>query len=291
MNFSQALLVDPFRTIRVSRRVARAEAEIRAAHRLEIGPVIAYGHPKTATTSTQAALRDVPGIRAFHAHVLRPTHFTWRRNNLVPPCPSGVCPEDSPHQWALARAMAGPRTVRLVTLVRDPVAVQVSWFFFGLQRWLESRRKIEPDSIEPDRLRDVFFGRFPRDGVLNWFQEEWCPLTGVPLAELQRVRRDGFAAVDFGPHRACVMHAHASDEEKQAWLDDWLDLPSGSVRFPRANVAKPRPDEASRTIMAAVGADHELLDRAYGSDYARTFFRPDTIDAWRARWEAHAHDR
>ncbi len=184
--------------------------------------------------------------------------------------------------------MAGTRSVRLITLVRDPVAVQVSWFFFGLQRWLKSRRKIEADSIKPDQLRDVFFDHFPREGVLNWFQEEWCHLTGVPLEDLDRVREDGFAAVDFGPHHACIMHAHASDEDKQAWLEDWLGLPTGSVRFPRTNVARPRSDEASRTIMAAVGADRELLDRAYGSDYARTFFRPDTIDAWRARWEKHA---
>ena len=288
MNFLQALLADPFRTIRVCGRVAMAGSEVRAAHRLPIGPIIAYGHPKTATTSTQDALEDVAGIRAFHAHVLRPRHFTWRRNNLVPPLPNGICPEDSPYQWALDRALAGSRTVRLVTLVRDPVAVQVSWFFFGLQRWLASRRKVDLNAIPPARLRKLFHGTFPRDGILNWFQEEWCPLTGIDLHDLAAVRERGFAGFEFGPHHACVFHAHASDERKQRWLEEWLDLPAGSIRFPRANVAPSRPDEAAAVIRASVGADEDLLDRAYGSAYAQTLFDQDTLSAWRARWEACA---
>ena len=134
MGFLNDLIHDPIATTRMAFKATKARRVVQRSHQLPLSPVVAYGHPKTATTSAEAAISAVPGLRSFHAHVLRPSHFIWRRNNLVPPMPSGVCSEDNPAQWALADALAGPHPVRLITLVRDPVAVQASWFFYGMQR-------------------------------------------------------------------------------------------------------------------------------------------------------------
>ena len=282
-------LQDPMATSRMILRAMRARRIVRRSLDLPIGPVIAYGHPKTATTSAEAAISAVPGIRSFHAHVLQPKHFIWRRNNLAPPMPSGVCSEDNPPQWALADALAGSRPVRLVTLVRDPVAVQSSWFFYGMQRWLQSSRRINVDLIDEDTLYSLFHGIFPRDGILNWFDEEWCPLTGHDLEDLAGVASEGHAKIEFGPHRACVLSSKLEDETKSRILEDFLHLESGSIVFPRKNTAASRPhQETYGRIKAMISADTRLLDRVYGSRYARLLFSPDELDEFRSHWDGLA---
>jgi hypothetical protein len=285
LTLTQAFLTSPWRT---TRYVARTRREARGVHRALASSeavVIAYGHPKTATTSTAEALAPVPGVASFHAHVLRPRHFTWVRNTFIAPTDAGICPEDGPAQWALADALAGSRPVHLVTLVRDPIAVQISWFFFGLQRWLRSSRPVDIATIPFQDLLKLFHGSFPRDGVLNWFEHEWCPVTGHGVDHLGEVRDGGCPVVSFGPHRAAVMSAELSDERKARHLESFLHLPSGSVTFPRSNLgADRRRPEVYDRLKAAIGSDPDLLDRVYASPFARTFFTPETLDGFRRRW-------
>jgi hypothetical protein len=285
LTLTQAFLTSPLRT---TRYVARTRREARRVDRTLASSdaiVIAYGHPKTATTSTADALAGVTGVTSFHAHVLQPRHFTWVRNTFIPPTDAGICPEDGPAQWALADALHGPRPIHLVTLVRDPIAVQISWFFFGLQRWLRSSRPVDIATIPFEELLRLFRGSFPRDGVLNWFEHEWCPVTGHDVDDLRDVRDGGCSVVPFGPHRAAVMSAELSDDRKSRHLESFLDLPAGSVTFPRSNLgADRRRPEVYDRLKVAIGRDSDHLDRVYASPFARTFFTPDTLDGFRRRW-------
>lgn len=289
MSFVSDFIHDPIPTTRMAMRMMKARVTVNRAFDLSVGPVVAYGHPKTATHSVKAAIAEIPGIRAFHAHVLNPRHFIWRRNNLVPSMPSGVCSEDNPPQWALSEGLDGNRGIRLITLVRDPVAVQVSWFFFGMQRWLRSSRPVDLEAIGADELRSIFYGSFPRDGILNWFDEEWSTVTGHDMEDLTEVATKGHASVEFGPHGACVLSASLGDEAKGRILEDFLGLEVGAIKFPRKNTAAERPHQGiHQQIKSMVASDRGLLDRSYESRYARLLFSPEALEGFRSHWERQA---
>lgn len=285
MTLTQAFLTSPWRTTRYVARTRREARGVRRALASSDAVVISYGHPKTATTSATDALSSVAGVTSYHAHVLRPQHFTWVRNTFIAPTEAGICPEDGPAQWALAEALAGDRPVHLVTLVRDPVAVQISWFFFGLQRWLRSSKPVDIADIPFEDLLRLFHGSYPREGVLNWFEHEWCQVTGHEVEQLREVRDGGCAVVSFGPHRAAVMASDLPDEVKARHLESFLSLPAGSVTFPRSNLGSDRRrPEVYERLKAAISSDSELLDRVYASTFARTFFTPETLEGFRRRW-------
>ena len=285
MSLTQAVLTSPWRTTRFVARTRRERRRLASALKGTGPVVISYGHPKSATTSAADALRGIPGVSSYHAHVLRPCHFTWVRNTFVPATDAGICPEDGHAQWALAESLAGDRPVHLVTLVRDPIAVQISWFFFGLQRWLRSPRPVDIAAIPFERLLSLFHGTFPRDGVLNWFEHEWCPVTGHGVDDLEAVRAGDCATVDVGPHRACVMSADLDDETKARHLERFLGLPAGRVQFPRSNLgADRRHPEIYERLKRAIGGDLDHVDTVYASPFAKTFFSERTLTDLRDRW-------
>ena len=276
------------RSLRVRRKTARERRRLTAAQELSIGPVVAYGHPKTATRSIERAIGSIDGVEVFHTHMLDPVHFTRKNNIFVPPTKSGLCPEDQPAQWPLADALSSGARLSLVTAVRDPVAVNVSWFFFGLQRWLQSPRPVDPASIPFKTLEAVFREVYPHEGVLHWFSEEWAHVTGVSIDALAPVRTEGSATVQFaGQGRACVLSAHLPDTRKAAVVESFLAVPSGTVSFPRVNRGRDRPSpEVYDRLKKLVGSDEAYLERMYRSEYARCFFGPAQLATFRASWQA-----
>ena len=277
------------RSFRLRRNIAKERRRFRRGQSLSVGPVIAYGHPRTATRSIEGAIAMVSGVEAFHAHVLHPNHFTTKNNTFVSPLCSGLCPEDQPSQWCIAEAIKLNEQVTLVSAVRDPVAVNVSWFFFGLQRWLKSSRPVDPTSIPFDTLKDLFRIRFPHNGILNWFAEEWSAVTGIELAALDGVRRDGCATVRFGNGHACVLSVHLPDQRKSEILGSFLGVKGDAISFPRLNRGSSRPSpEIYDCLKILVASDADYLDRMYASAYSRRFFSPNQIENFRESWRAIA---
>jgi len=267
-------------------KVSRERRRLQSARELPIGPVVAYGHPKTATRSIEAAVADLPGAEVFHAHVLRSAHFTKKDNVFVPPLPTGICPEDQPAQWSIERAIAAGERITLITAVRDPVAVNVSWFFFGLQRWLRSRKPVDPSSVAFDALERLFYEGHPHQGILNWFTEEWEYASRASLDALAGVRSEGHATTKVGTCRACVFSAHLPDTTKADILADFLGVGDERIVFPRRNLGTSRTGSDIYTrLKAMVASDPGYLDSMYDSAYARFFFTGDQIDGFRRSWK------
>ncbi len=277
------------RSFRLRRNIAKERRRFRRGQSLSVGPVIAYGHPRTATRSNEGAIAMVSGVEAFHAHVLHPNHFTTKNNTFVSPLCSGLCPEDQPSQWCIAEAIKLNEQVTLVSAVRDPVAVNVSWFFLGLQRWLKSPRPVDLNSIPFDTLKDLFRTRFPHNGILSWFTEEWSAVTGIELDALDGVRRDGYATARFGNGHACVFSAHLPDQRKSEILGSVLGLKGDAITFPRLNQGSNRPSsEIYDRLKILVASDADYLDRMYASAYSRRFFSPNQVENFRESWRAIA---
>ncbi|MCH2160762.1 MAG: putative capsular polysaccharide synthesis family protein [Phycisphaerales bacterium] len=279
------------RGIRLRRNIARERRRWSAAQDMAIGPVVSYGHPKTATTAIYKAMSETTGVAAFHAHVARPMHFTTRRNNMVPPLKSGICPEDQPPQWAIADGAARGDRVHFISLARDPLAVNVSWLFFGLQRWFSRRRNTDPAEISAEMIESFFHSSFPHDGILNWFDEEWSKVTGFETRELGEVRERGFLVREHENIRACVMSAHDSDEAKSRTIADFLSLKPEQVGITRRNLGSDRrSSEVYERLKKSIARDKDYRDRMYDSEYARTFFTKRQIDGFHDTWNAIADD-
>ena len=156
------------------RHIQKSRRVIRHCLAHDIQPVIVYSHPKTASRAIELAISQVNGYVPLHAHVLQECHFTWRDFRKSPLNSRGIAADSQPQQWAIRKEIIDKGLpFKTVSLVRDPVAVSVSWFFFGLQRWLGFQNKLDPSTLNFEELSSVFLNEFNHEGMLHWFEDEW----------------------------------------------------------------------------------------------------------------------
>jgi hypothetical protein len=272
------------RPLTLWRHIRRARQHVREALNLPLGPVVVYSHPKTASRAIEAVIKQVPDARPFHVHVLQPQHFTWRDFRVEPPNDRGIAPDSQPAQWAIRSEIIEPdRSLNLISMVRDPIAVSVSWFFFGLQRWFGCQQKPDPADFEFAELREYFHDRFVHDGMLNWFEDEWGATTGVDIYSTSFNRGRGWQIYERGKVQALVLSAHLIDEAKTESLADFLGQSVPLV--PRINESNRRlAPEIYERLKESIRDNHLLVDRLLGSRYTRHFFNEEQINEFRNRW-------
>ena len=266
------------------RHIRRERRLVTEALDLPLGPVVVYSHPKTASRAIEAAINEVPDVGSFHVHVLQCRHFTWRDFRVEPPNDRGIVPDGQPAQWAVrSKIIETERSLNLISMVRDPVAVSVSWFFFGLQRWFGCQHKPDPSNFEFDELCGYFHNRFAHDGMLNWFEDEWNITTGVDVYNVPFDRDRGWHVYKRAKVKALVLSAHLSDEAKAEALTGFIGRSVSVV--PRVNESSNRPSpEIYEKLKESIRNNSPLVDRLLGSRYTRHFFPEEQIEGFRNRW-------
>ena len=82
------------------------------------------------------------------------------------------------------------KNTKIITLVREPVSRNISMFFHDIDAYLfaattncmNSRKKtLSTRSQEGNILVDVFNQEFNHDYVLDWFDKEFLPMTGIDI--------------------------------------------------------------------------------------------------------------
>ena len=93
--------------------------------------------------------------------------------------------------------MRGRRTLKIVTLVRDPIGRNVSMYFHDLHYWLAYYfSEVRPDRDGARRNRpliDCFRETFDHRYPLDWFDKELKRLSGIDVYEHAFDRTTGCA--------------------------------------------------------------------------------------------------
>ena len=266
------------------RHVQRSRKQIRTTIQTGRTPLIVYSHPKTASRAIELAVSRVPLFCPFHTHVLQVNHFTWQDFRNSPLNDRGIAPDSQPEQWAIRKEIIDKKVpLKLVSLVRDPVAVSVSWFFFGLQRWLGYQNKLDPAKLDFEELCSFFFNIFNHDGMLHWFEDEWNKTVGLNIFDSKFDKERGFSSYKNGEISALVLSTHVDDTNKIVALSEFLEQEVPSVSKENTSESRVSP-EVYLKLKEAMIEQEELVNRLLSSDYSRFFFSNEMLNSFREQW-------
>ena len=259
--------------------------EVRRIVRRTTPPVLVYTAPKVASTAVVKALQAIEGQAAYQVHVisaasLRKLREGIRRRGLIIPRQEVISIGDMAR--ILDAELIKPRhPAKIVSLVRDPVARNISYYFQVLDVLWKTERAHE--RVEVERLLAEFQERFAHERGIDWFDTEFKPVLGIDVYEYPFPHEAGFLRIDSGPYEVLIMRHDLDDRLKEKLLADLVGVRGVSLA-PQNVGARKSYSEAYGEFLRRIRLTEDYVDRLLDSKYARHFFTAEELARVRAKW-------
>lgn len=232
-------------------------------------PVIVYQMAKVGSSAVVGALTG-SRLPVFHVHRMNAGHLEQlraRRAALgwrIPPIPA----HDRLGLELYHRVIAPRRAARVITLVRNPIARNLSSYFEHLDFIWNTANAHE--AVPLDELCAGFFERYTHEEPLTWFDDELQPVLGVDVYA-EPFPAAGHVTVRGGPFDVLVLKSEAADEVKRAALSEHLGVDVAPLR--RTNTTEETAKgKVYREFVRRVRLTPAYVDELLNARYTRLFY-------------------
>lgn len=175
---------------------------------------------------------------------------------------------------------------QVITLIRDPVATNLSGFFQNNYWWPEELKKDCNKSPHKclETLYEQFFDRYPHDVPLEWLDKELTCVFRVDPYASPFPAEAGYEK--YHDRFADVLLIRLEDLNRcgSSALAEFLGIPS--FRLVNHNIAEDKSYATLyREFLETIPIPESYLDKMYDSHFVRHFYRPHEIEAFRRRWQ------
>ena len=273
----------------VRHRVAIARERQAIARAVSAGrePVFVFCHPRVGSMSLVHAIDRTDGLSAVHLHVVTEGHARWRYGQPLV-AESGVARNGAAVALAAREHMARAERTRFVCAVRDPVAVNISFFLYWGRKYWARRQWHRLGTLSLEELGRVFSSRFPHESSVRWMEHEFLPaigLKGTAVGWLGFDTARGAMVLEAGRCAALVMRSDLPNDGKRAELSAFLQRPVAEVQ--RNNESSQLFDRTlHERLTAAVARLPGYAERLLETPFTRAFWsdrqREDLLAHWLA---------
>jgi hypothetical protein len=178
------------------------------------------------------------------------------------------------------------RSCKVISLVRDPVATNLSGFFHNLHWWPDDLRA-RCQSGAPgwqQELLDHFLLHYPHDVPEDWFDMEMKSVFGIDVFASDFDKKTGYRRFDSEKFPLLLLRLEDLDKDMAGVIGDFLNM-DGLV-LQRSNTGQDKwYAEMYAAFKSAVALPASYLDKVYASSYVNHFYAASEIAAFRKRWE------
>jgi len=232
-------------------------------------PVIVYQMAKVGSSAIVDALerRRLP---VFHVHRMNPEHLLHLREERrrlgweIGPVP----PHDQLGTLLNRKVVRRGRRARVVTIVREPIARNLSSYFEHLDAiW---HTKDAHQSIPVEELCRGFVERFLHTEPLTWFEDEMLPVLGIDVYA-RPFPEEGHDVLRTERVDVLILKCESSDEAKSAALSRFLGIDGITVRRANETVSKEK-GAAFQRFRHAIRLSPSYIEDMLSSRYCRHFY-------------------
>ena len=173
------------------------------------------------------------------------------------------------------------RLLRVITLVREPIANNISMFFQIINQYLGADREVSDYGI--DELIDVFLENYMHSRPLTWLDAEIKTNFSIDVYQHSFPTDRGYTVISRGRVSLLILRCELDDRVKAQAIADFLDLDKFDIV--RSNVASEK-DYASQyaEFRQRIKIPPALLDQMYNSKFARHFYSSEEREKFHAHW-------
>ncbi len=187
----------------------------------------------------------------------------------------------------LQELRASGKRVKVITMVRDPIATNLSGFFHN-SRWWPAELKEMCKTVTADTLRavgDYFFEHYTHDVPNDWFDMEVKTLYDVDVFSEPFDPQRGYAIYRSDVADVLLIKLEKLNECAADAMRDFLGLEN--FRLIESNKAESKEYAAVyQAFRKQVALPESYIDRMYNTKLARKFYSAEELDAFRRKWTA-----
>lgn len=176
------------------------------------------------------------------------------------------------------------RQWQLVSIIREPVARNVSAFFLDIDRFFNDFQiRYQRGEISIAQMHEVFLEEFPHDMPLDWFEVEVQDPFGIDIFAVPYRDSDGYAIARHDNVSLLVMKLdRLNDCFKPAFREFFGKAPG---RLVNTHVTeKSQLASAYKEFISQAQFPRAYLDRMYDCKYVRHFYTDTEIESFRTKW-------
>jgi hypothetical protein len=245
-------------------------------------PIIVYQMGRVGSGSVAQSLRAL-GEYVFHIHVIDTV------DNIKQPSRGTEAKQQfrrKQAQWAYKHIIKSGRKVKIITLVRDPLAVNISWFFLRLDTHTGVKDAHKNLSLaEIQEMYIAYASRRPKR-ILNWFENQLNPALGINVYNHSFPTNKGYTSIQKGNQDVLIMRLEMDDAIKETCIAEFLGI--NGFKLQRKHVGEEQEyAEMYRAFKKSAIIPEDVLDMFYNSKLAQHFYTPTEVEQFREKWEHH----
>lgn len=170
---------------------------------------------------------------------------------------------------------------KVVTLVRDPIARNISAFFQVSEQWLPDSSQIRLTQSE-DAIR-IFLDQYEHKEPLVWFDREFKPALGVDVYASDFDPSEGYKIYSAGPIEILLIRLESLNQCAHEAMQKFLDI--DHFNLVTANVAEEKSYSAAyNAFKKRIVLPDSYIEMMYTSRYAQHFYSENEIAAFTKKW-------
>jgi hypothetical protein len=262
--------------------------------------ILVYQMGKVGSSSVVRSLKaqDIP---SYNVHTFAP--FFLKRGQKIFKAEfyaTNMVPKTLWDQQLIRRQIlqsSSDKPVKIISLVRDPIARNVSQFFQWPNMVMEQSdggyhlrspvfnydRILKSEAVE-DELAKLYLTRFKlHERPLVWFDEELKHHFGIDVYGSDFPKERGYAIYRNGQTDAMVIKLEHLGDIARSALKEFLGIES--FELVDANIgSKKNTSDLYRRFLDSIRLPQDYLDTMYNSRFVSHFYSRKEIDGFRARW-------
>ena len=253
-------------------------------------PIIIYQMGKVGSKTIFHSLKEtgVPNP-VFHLHFLSEKGIHGAEDYYKAFTGSGLPSHLQTSKFVkdLLKKSRGALRWKIITMVRDPIARQVSDLFENLD-FIMPDVSSQSEASAKQRICDYLherFGKFDEseDYVCTWFDRELKTTFGIDIFQHKFNPTKGYEIYRTGTADILLIRLEELNRVAGEAIKEFLGIASFSL-VPSNRAVDKDIYPLYRKVLDCFRLPNEILDRVYGSRFAKHFYSPEEISAFRQRW-------
>jgi hypothetical protein len=250
------------------------------------GPIVVYQMGKVGSRSVYDSLCALRlGVKVYHIHLMN--HLDEIEQGLRKAFKNPNMSIEAVEQGRALRREIQRDTDRpwcLISLVRDPVARNVSRFFQSLDEMdPQIRERCTAGQVDVDELAHTLVTRWERHSDSQWFDTQVKEVFGIDVYARPFNTEQGFDAYVEGRFRMIVIRLENLDACFEEAIRQFLGIPRARLR------TRNRSDDKwygriYREFITRVTLPVDYVQEVYASKFARHFYTCEELNRSRDRW-------